>query len=470
MQKTAFRLLYILILWFAGTGNSHSQNLTQSPYSIIGPGELIFGGSTFFSSLGQAAQGIRKPYQLNSSNPASYSGLAQSNIEAGGMVGSGKIYTGTQTNEAFQAGLSYFTLGAQLWQKRGLGFAMGVSPYTSVGYSVSSTSKLMADTVLDINTQYAGNGGLTKAHAGFGVRLGKYVSAGITANYLFGQINASNLLIYPSYSNRFNVAEDRINYVKGFLFEYGLQFHADTFNVKWSGRKVVRDTVFKVRAIEGTTDTIINKRFSWQDTTRLFFNAGLTFNNQSALDVSQVYALRTIILTSPSFPRDTINSASNLAGQMLVPFGMNIGMSTGVVNKWMLAADAGMTAWKDYTLMGKGDSLRNSLSLRLGASYLPNFMDDERNYLKRIEYRAGFRYEQTNLVFGGQGLNLMGISLGFGLPVSRDDRYKKHSRINLGIEYYTLGADDTKLVREEYIRFSISIVFTDRWFVRYRYD
>lgn len=475
MQLSAIRRISIS-LFCIFTLNSSAQNLTQSPYSFIGIGELQFMGSNLFSSIGQATQGIRRLYDINTSNPASYSSLKQTNIEAGGMLMNGTFTSNNKSSLVSLAGLNYFNFGSNVSEKYGLGIVVGVAPFSSIGYDVSSTTSVQADTFsMPAMNIFTGEGGLNRAFVGSGIKLAKSISIGINAGYVFGQINSSNTFLYPKEFKRFNVAEDQRNYIGGFLVEYGIQLHLDSIKNLIPSYKSYKDTLIKIHPLSGKIDTIYKKKFSQiKNENNYFLRAGLTFNLQSNLDISQQYTLRTLPIGFPTGVKDTVSHSDNFKGEILLPFGAKYGISLGNSNKWMIAADAGTTMWQDYKMMGKSDLLRNSFTLNLGATYLPNPRDDERNYFKRIEYRTGFRYEKTNIFINETGIDLMGISFGISIPVAGDDRYdfryKKYSRINLGFEYLTRGNENPRLVKEEYFRFTLGVVFTDRWFLRFKYD
>ncbi|MCX6186844.1 MAG: hypothetical protein NTU43_07590 [Bacteroidetes bacterium] len=62
MYKKAKGLITVCLLVFLITQTAISQNLTISPYSIFGPGELQFMGNASNLAKGRVSQGISRSY------------------------------------------------------------------------------------------------------------------------------------------------------------------------------------------------------------------------------------------------------------------------------------------------------------------------------------------------------------------------------------------------------------------------
>jgi hypothetical protein len=85
--------------------------------------------------------------------------------------------------------------------------------------------------------------------------------------------------------------------------------------------------------------------------------------------------------------------------------------------------------------------------------------------LKRVTYRAGFRYEKTGLVIRQESIKDYAFTGGFGFPLGG-----LFSNINLGVEYGRRGTAKANLVEENYTNVIMSFSFNDKWFVRSKYD
>ncbi|MBC7384176.1 MAG: hypothetical protein H7296_14515 [Bacteroidia bacterium] len=469
--KARWLLLVGLFLGLHTNTRLYSQNITKSPYSIIGIGDLIFSGNAANYAMGQVTQGKRNPYNINFLNPASYSGLLITNIEAGATYSQGHFKGSDQTNDVNNAWIGYLNFAFPVSPKKGIGISFGATPYSGVGYNIRSSVNIPSDSAaIPAIYYFTGNGGLSRFYAGYGMRIHKKqpktisafdsvyrfhvsswlpdISLGGNANYLFGQIKNTTQLLIPAQYKLFNTNEDKVNYIHGWSYDIGVQVH-DTFT-----------TVNEIKNKHSNTEWVL----------------GATITPAGNLAVEQDYILRTLPVGSSAGIKDTVFQNSNLTGNAVAPLswkvGFNITQKTRrqnnakqtILNEWQLAGDVRGTNWSSYRNLGLNDSLRNSLGISIGASYIPD-LTDAHNMLKRIEYRAGCRFEQSNLEVNGTGVNVWAVTAGFGIPLP-----KSKSKLNLGFEYMVRGTVNNGLIQENYFRGIIGISFADKWFHRYRYD
>jgi len=405
-----------------------SQNITKSPYSIVGPGELINTGNASNSGMGQISQGIRNGFEINRLNPASYSSMLQTNIEAGMIYSQGNMSSSTNSNSASNAYLSYFNIGIPVSVKKGIGVVFGTAPYSGVGYNIVTHSEIPNDTFsIPVTRSYLGHGGLSKGFLGAGIRLQKNISAGFNVNYLFGQIKSSSLLVIPAQYYMFNLVEEKQAFYGGLLIDYGLQFHK-TFHENYQ------------------------------------LTAGVSYNMETPITANRLYNLRTLPIGRGAGYKDTISNVNDEEGKMIIPSSIKFGFGLVNKDKWTFGADISTDEWTKFRNFSNSDSLRNSFAVSVGASYIPD-INNIRNVFKRFEYRAGFRYEQTNLFMFNQGVDLMAISTGVGVPLG-----KNKSRMNISFEYMQKGVKSDKMLQESYFRMVLGVSFSDKWFQRYKYD
>jgi len=438
MYKKAKRLITVCLILFCVLQTAISQNLTLSPYSIFGPGELQFMGNASNLAKGRVSQGIRRPYEINSLNPASYSALKNTIIEAGFAQNNGTIKSASSSAEVTTVGFSYVNFGIPLSEKRGWGLSFGLMPYSSIGYKVVADSSVQQDTFkMPITNTFIGKGGLTKFYIGMGCKIYKdslrSLSLGVNVGYIFGNLNSTTQALFPIDYLKFNIEESNNRYTGGLVFDYGLQFEQKI------GKK---------------TSAVV----------------GASMNVRTELSSTRQYVLRSLAIGGGSRNgRDTALSTDNESGSMTLPMGLKAGLSVNHNDKFLLAADVEYTEWSAYKTTwpssgSSGDALRNSLAFAFGGSYTQD-VNDYNNFLKRVEYRAGFRYEQSNIIINNNGVDLMGISAGLGLPMG-----KSRSKVNVSFEYLKRGTTSNNLIQEDYYRLILGITFADRWFVRYRYD
>lgn len=435
MQNSAQRLVFtfITVVW-ACSFLVNAQNITKSPYSIVGIGDVIYSGNASTYSMGQTNQAIRNPYAINILNPASYSSLKTTNIEAGATYSLGQFTTSSSTADVNNAWIAYLNFALPISVKKGMGVSFGLTPFSGLGYNIQSETTLPGDTApIPALYNFVGRGGLSRFYLGYGMRLHRTTSLGVNANYLFGEnTNTTQLLIPPGF-RMFNTNEDKRTYINGWVYDIGLQIH-DTFT------RVVKNEV---------------REYEWV--------LGGTLTPLSNLNAEQSYLLRSLPIGSTGGTRDTIFSETGVLGTIVSPLSFKAGISLARKDVWLLAADIRGTQWSDYRSFGSTDSLRNSLGGSLGGSYTPNIKG--KNFFARIEYRAGIRYEQSNLSVDGTGVDILSFNAGLGLPMA-----KSKSKVNIGAEWMQRGTVANGLVQENYFRVYIGVSFADKWFYRYRYD
>jgi long-subunit fatty acid transport protein len=438
MQHKALRLFIFFALVFSAAFQASAQNLTKSPYSILGIGEMQFLGTALQSSMGQTGQGFRRPADVNTLNPASYSALKFTVIDAGMTYGLGTLKQGGSSSNIDNLSFSYFNIAIPLSLKQNIGMAFGLTPYSNIGYNVS-TKATYPD--FEATTLMSGTGGLSRFYAGAGAQVLKFdsarssISVGFNASYIFGRMNTEQTLLIPSVYNKFNLAETRSRIVDNIQLQGGVQYQKD-FN-------------------RGT----INRREQYS------FVLGAAYTMGVALKGKQEYFIRSMGVGQTTGIRDTIAYDDSNKGSVELPFSFSTGFSFEKKENWMVAMDVNYTNWSDYRSFGSTDSLKNTLAVSLGGSYIPN-SSDLKNYFKRVEYRAGARYDNGNLVLAGKDIVTYGVSAGVGLPLGT----KTRSKLNISAEYFVRGTSASNLIREEYFRVIFGINFSDRWFQRYKYD
>ncbi|MFA9215459.1 MAG: hypothetical protein ACEQSR_16735 [Candidatus Methylacidiphilales bacterium] len=230
-KKTSLALLVCLL---CSNFYVSAQNLTQSPYSFFGLGDLQYYGSATLGNMGQVSQGIRRKYDINTLNPASYSSLAQTNIEAGAMLMNGTLSNANGSINTSSSGLSYFNFGTSI-SKKGIGISFGAAPYSALGYDIKRNTPIQTDTsgIILATTTQTGDGGLNRAYFGIGVKVLKHLSVGVNFSYIFGQVNSKITQVVPPNYYMFNWTSERKDNLNGFVLEYGIQSHFDSISLPW---------------------------------------------------------------------------------------------------------------------------------------------------------------------------------------------------------------------------------------------
>jgi long-subunit fatty acid transport protein len=162
--------------------------------------------------------------------------------------------------------------------------------------------------------------------------------------------------------------------------------------------------------------------------------------------------------------KDTSVFETGVNGKIKMPSSIGLGLSLGKTNRWLLAADVQYTQWSSYKFFGSSDSLKNTLRVTFGGQYKPSAVDIG-SYWKRINYRAGIRFEESFLELKNKKLNEIGVSVGFSLPLK-----KSRSTLNFAFETGTFGTIDNLLIKENFFKISVGASLYEKWFIKRKYD
>ena len=77
-----------------------------------------------------------------------------------------------------------------------------------------------------------------------------------------------------------------------------------------------------------------------------------------------------------------------------------------------------------------------------------------------MSYRAGASYTQDYLKLNGQGINTIGLNAGFSVPLGR------FNNIDLLFSYSTRGKKSDGLIKDDVLKFALSVNIGELWFLR----
>ena len=410
--------LAVVLFVFCGL-SALAQLGTSSPYSRFGLGDLQGNAFPVYNALGGGVTALSSSNSVNPSNPASYTSFRANSFlfSTGGLHNTTQIQNSTDKQVANNSAFSHLTIAFPISSK--LGASFGMLPYSNIGYTLNAR-----DTVVNADMIYTGDGGLSKVYFGGAYEPFKGFSLGINASYLFGGLNRRKKLDYDDESFFDSRSNSSIN-LKGYYYELGLLYKKELANEK-----------------------------------ELSF--GLTANNNSTLR-----AKRTNIVETISGPYEIVkDTASNVVewGEVTLPNYISTGLMYRDGEKWLLIADYSMQNWADYTLLGESDDLSNSTRLSGGLQYTPEF-NSVTKYYKRMQYRLGAAYSNTPLTLNDTQLKEMSVSFGFGIPVK-----KSRTKYDVSLTLGQRGTTDNSLIKEQFVKFGLSVSYDGIWFVKRKYD
>ena len=400
---------------------SFAQEGTSSPYSFYGIGDIRFKGTLENRSMAGVAV-EQDSIHINLENPASFASLKLTTFSMGGTYGTKNLKSSTGSASARRTTLDYLAVGLPLG-KFGLGF--GLIPYSSVGYKIE---KLSSD-VGGINKRLSGTGGLNKVFLGIGYKITPNFSIGADANYNFGKIETNSLEIIngvPLGTRELNSAE-----LSGVNFNIGTMYQAK-----------------------------LSKKLS--------LYSSLNYTIEGALTSKNTRNISTVVYNS-SFDLAVVDSYGDQKSQSEVkyPSKISFGLGIGEAKKWLLGGKIAYqkTSGQENSY-NKADNVGYGRygSVSLGGYYIPNY-NSFSSYTKRIVYRAGLKYEKTGLMINSESINDLGLTVGFGLPITGS-----FSNVNLGFELGKKGTANANLIQENYANFSVSFSLNDKWFEKRKFN
>ena len=181
------RVLSILILG-ANLLNVAAQNMTSSPVSMFGLGELSTGEGGIYSGLGGVGIALRGENVINSANPASLTGLLPQYFFFDlGVSGSYLKYSQSgASNHSLNGNLNNLAVGFRI-APRWYG-AIFMAPVSSVGYAISLDQDVAGTDGSTVTSLFQGEGGVSKMGISVAHELWKGLSLGANFSYVGGSI------------------------------------------------------------------------------------------------------------------------------------------------------------------------------------------------------------------------------------------------------------------------------------------
>ncbi|MGV9003382.1 hypothetical protein [Flavobacterium sp.] len=390
---------------------STAQEGTSSPYSFYGIGDVKFKGTVETRSMGGVSV-FSDSIHINLQNPAQLAGLKLTTFSIGGSTTNTKLNTETQNEKSRRTNLDYLAIGIPAGK---FGFAFGLMPYSSVGYKILNLTSATNPFI----TQYNGIGGINKVFLGVGFKITKDLSLGVDAQYNFGTIETKSFRYLTTIeSGTLEVNNSRI---KGLNFTTGLAY-----------------------------ETKVSKKYTYFGSLVYAPQANLKIKNERRITVS-----------------DQVDNQPVQNLNFNLPSRLSIGSGFGQVRKWLVGAEVTFQTSSD--LKNRFDDIsgvvfENSKRYSVGGYFIPNY-NSYNNFFKRITYRGGLRYENTGMVIQNKSIEDFAVNLGLGLPLSGT-----FSNINIGFELGKRGTVYNNLIEENYFNLSIGLSFSDRWFVKRKFN
>ena len=435
------RFVVLILLTAASFGASaQSTSTTSSPYSRYGLGDYnvpLLPQNIGMGGIGVATNSVSGFNNVNVINPASYSKMELTVIDVGivsRIITLNKTGQTSQTNNSFR--LSHLAFGIPVSKRSALAF--GLMPYTEMGYNYRQVlssgfgTGLPSDTNA-VNYLYSGDGGLSKLYFGYGFGIGKHLSIGANASYIFGNLKESQSTEVPNLANTLNSRIEESNAINGFNYDLGAQYSVD-----FSARKKLT--------------------FGYS------LSANTKLNTQSSYIVSNYF---TDANGNPGIATDSIINRQEPKGKVQLPSIHRFGIAFQNEGKFLIGADYTMGNWSKLSVAGVNKGLQDSRTLNIGGQITPN-INSLSSYFASVDYRLGMIFDETYMNVSNNSIKKVGITAGLGLPLRPNNT--SFYKINIAAEVGRRGTLVSGLVRENYINLHLSFTLNDKWFQKYKFD
>ena len=392
-------------------GSLVAQEGTTSPYSFYGIGNLKFRGTVEDRTMGGIGV-FSDSIHLNLQNPAGFAALKLVNFSIGASHQTSKQKNADQDQNVSTTSLEYLAIGVPMG-KMGLGF--GLMPYSTVGYHFYSNLE-------NGRSEYYGNGGLNKAFLSLGYQITPELAIGVDANYNFGKIK--NTVISQQTDLQYGTRAQNSSELYGFSFNFGAKY-----------KKMI--------------------------TSELELSGSATYTPETPLKSDNYRKLGTVSILPMGIYTVEERDVELESTEFSFPSQFTIGAGLSRPKYWGVGIEYTLQETSNFsnrTFSVENVTYENASKFRVGGFYIPNFNSFD-NYLDRVVYRAGVRFEQTGLNVGGHDINEFGVSFGLGMPVGR-----LFSNINLGFEVGRRGTTNYGLIQENFFNTFLSFSLNDRWF------
>lgn len=440
MNRLAKILLTALAVVFTSQMVMAQTSGSNSPYSRYGLGTLADEAMGFNKGMAGVALGMRDSLILNRQNPAAYSTIGRETLifDVGMSLQNCMLKSDGKTINAQNATVDYVAAGFRL--AKNLGFAIGLRPFSYVGYDFSSSQNLE-----DIDgyggkvssSAYTGEGGFRQLHAGVGWRVLKPLSIGGNINYLWGDYSHTSKISYTD-NNVYSLARNYKATINAVTVDFGIQYEYQIDK--------------KNTLTLGVTYGIGNK----------VSQRAMFINSQSG--------------SSSTTGADTVE----LQNAFQMPNTAGVGLTWNHEERWVVGADYTVQFWDKCRFPGLTTTstgatyttgynhLRNRHKVAVGLQYVPN----PKSFRVRdhIAYRAGVSYTSpyTKVGHGKDGPEYYLVSAGVAIPIV--NKYTTGSLLNISAQWEHADASDLKGLKEDYFRLSIGLTFNATWFSKWKFE
>lgn len=414
-NKALFSALFIM-----GAVAANAQSSTNSPYTRYGLGELSDQAFAHNAAMGGIGYALRSSEQINVMNPASYSAVDSLSFmfDIGmGLKSSNYQENGYKTN-AKNASFDYLAMQFRLHPR--VGFAVGFTPYSNVGYKFSRTSDIENSDDVTLTNTFYGDGGLQQIFGGIGFKILDNLSIGANVGYLYGEID------YQTLATLSNGGDQTTTYnnisINSYIANFGLQY---------------------------------TQKLSKTDKVTL----GLVYGLGHDLKSTETKGIQ--VTDGSSYSELTEETIKDSYGN---PSTFGAGLTWQHKQNLTVGADYTLQQFENVKYDNSTDFYKNRTRIGAGIEYMPSLYG--RNYLSRIRYRAGAYYSSSYMKLPEyDGPKEWGVSAGFGLPLHL---FQRNTVLSITGQYVRVLPSVKGMLSENRFVLKLGLTFNEHWFMKWR--
>lgn len=403
-----------------GAVAANAQSSTNSPYTRYGLGELSDQAFAHNAAMGGIGYALRSSEQINVMNPASYSAVDSLSFmfDIGmGLKSSNYQENGYKTN-AKNASFDYLAMQFRLHPR--VGFAVGFTPYSNVGYKFSRTSDIENSDDVTLTNTFYGNGGLQQIFGGIGFKILDNLSIGANVGYLYGEID------YQTLATLSNGGDQTTTYnnisINSYIANFGLQY---------------------------------TQKLSKTDKVTL----GLVYGLGHDLKSTETKGIQ--VTDGSSYSELTEETIKDSYG---IPSTFGAGLTWQHKQNLTVGADYTLQQFENVKYDNSTDFYKNRTRIGAGIEYMPSLYG--RNYLSRIRYRAGAYYSSSYMKLPEyDGSKEWGVSAGFGLPLHL---FQRNTVLSITGQYVRVLPSVKGMLSENRFVLKLGLTFNEHWFMKWR--
>lgn len=432
MNRISVKLITLILLVGAAIPLGAQTNGSNSPYSRYGYGLLADRAQGFNKGMAGVSMGMRNEHQVNYKNPASYSAIDSLTLlfDVGATLQIANLESNTTKKNANNTSIDHIVAGFRL--APGLGMSVGLVPFSTIGYNMTTTSTFVQSTgEVEQTETYKGDGGIHEVFVGLGYMPIKGLSVGANVGYLWGTLDHS---VTASF-NSTTISSRQRKYttdIRSYKVDLGVQYE----------KPINRNNTLILGATYGLGHNV-NRNANYYDQ-RITTNQGTvgdTLVAKNAYEMPHTFA---------------IGATWNHRNRLRVGFDYSLQL-------WDGCKSPQLNSNNEY--IAGTDAYKNRHQFVLGSEYVRN--PNSAKFMHRVRYRLGFSYATPYVKVNGiDGPRSYTASMGVGIPIS--NFWSKNSVLNISAQYERVEPKLSTMITENYYRLCIGITFHDGWFAKWK--